>query len=32
MWTCANCGAEMDERTGKLIGRCACFLSCSGDD
>ena len=27
--TCANCGAEMDERKCKLICRCGYFLSCS---
>jgi hypothetical protein len=27
--TCANCGAPMDERKCKLIGRCGYFLSCS---
>ena len=29
MRTCANCGAEMDERKCKLICRCGYFLSCS---
>ena len=29
MRTCANCGAEMDERKSKLICRCGYFLSCS---
>jgi hypothetical protein len=29
MLTCANCGAEMDERKCKLICRCGYFLSCS---
>jgi len=27
--TCANCGAQMDERKCKLICRCGYFLSCS---
>jgi hypothetical protein len=27
--TCANCGAEMDERKCKLVCRCGYFLSCS---
>jgi len=27
--TCANCGAEMDERKCKLICQCGYFLSCS---
>jgi hypothetical protein len=27
--TCANCGAQMDERRCKLICRCGYFLSCS---
>jgi len=27
--TCANCGAEMDERKCKLICGCGYFLSCS---
>jgi hypothetical protein len=27
--TCANCGAEMDERSCKLVCRCGYFLSCS---
>ena len=27
--TCANCGAEMDERKCKLICTCGYFLSCS---
>jgi hypothetical protein len=27
--TCANCGAEMDQRKCKLICRCGYFLSCS---
>jgi hypothetical protein len=27
--TCANCGAQMDERKCKLICRCVYFLSCS---
>jgi hypothetical protein len=26
--TCANCGAQMDERKCKLICRCGYFLSC----
>jgi hypothetical protein len=29
MLTCANCGAQMDERKCKLICRCGYFLSCS---
>jgi hypothetical protein len=29
MRTCANCGAEMDERKCKLVCRCGYFLSCS---
>ncbi|MEO8437685.1 MAG: hypothetical protein ABI562_04440 [Chloroflexota bacterium] len=29
MRTCANCGAEMDQRKCKLICRCGYFLSCS---
>ena len=29
MPTCANCGAEMDDRKCKLICRCGYFLSCS---
>jgi hypothetical protein len=27
--TCANCGAQMDERKCKLICTCGYFLSCS---
>ena len=27
--TCANCGAQMDERKCKLICPCGYFLSCS---
>ena len=27
--TCANCGAQMDERKCKLICRCGYFASCS---
>jgi hypothetical protein len=27
--TCANCGAQMDERKCKLVCRCGYFLSCS---
>ncbi len=27
--TCANCGAQMDERKCKLICECGYFLSCS---
>jgi hypothetical protein len=27
--TCANCGAQMDERKCKLICACGYFLSCS---
>jgi hypothetical protein len=27
--TCANCGAQLDERKCKLICRCGYFLSCS---
>lgn len=27
--TCANCGAQMDERKCKLICGCGYFLSCS---
>lgn len=27
--TCANCGAQMDERKCKLICSCGYFLSCS---
>jgi hypothetical protein len=27
--TCANCGAEMNERKCKLICRCGYFLACS---
>lgn len=27
--TCANCGAQMDERKCKLICHCGYFLSCS---
>jgi hypothetical protein len=27
--TCANCGAQMDERHCKLVCRCGYFLSCS---
>jgi hypothetical protein len=27
--TCANCGAQMDERKCRLICRCGYFLSCS---
>lgn len=27
--TCANCGAQMDERKCKLICNCGYFLSCS---
>lgn len=27
--TCANCGAQMDERKCKLICDCGYFLSCS---
>lgn len=26
--TWASCGAPMDERKYRLIGRCGCFLSC----
>jgi hypothetical protein len=29
MLTCANCGAQMDERKCKLICSCGYFLSCS---
>jgi hypothetical protein len=29
MLTCANCGAQLDERKCKLICRCGYFLSCS---
>jgi hypothetical protein len=29
--TCANCGARLDERKGKLVCRCRYFLSCSDD-
>ena len=27
--TCANCGAQLDERKCKLVCRCGYFLSCS---
>ncbi|HEY7522363.1 MAG TPA: hypothetical protein VH720_01725 [Candidatus Limnocylindrales bacterium] len=27
--TCANCGAEMNQRACKLVCRCGYFLSCS---
>jgi len=29
IWTCANCGAKMDERKCKLICECGYFASCS---
>lgn len=29
IWTCANCGARMDERKCKLICECGYFASCS---